>query len=108
MKKPLITLSMALAALFASNAFAQTPGPGQDRAVDSKKATAAEKEAAKKARKAEGSAAAKADQPGEDKPGTAAARTKLSPTEKAEASAKRKQAGAAESKSPKDKSGPAS
>ena len=108
MKKPLITLSMAIVALFASNAFAQTPGPGQDRAAESKKATAAEKEAAKKTRKAEGSAAAKADQPGDDKPGTTGARTKMSASEKAEAAAKRKQAGAAESKSPKEKSGPTS
>lgn len=109
MKKQLLTLSIALASLFATSAFAQKDVAGEARAVPAAKATPAEKAAAKDARKAEGAVAAKTSQPGE-KP-TNAASKKVAKADKEAAKAKRKAAGAAAAKSKKDATaagGPAS
>lgn len=109
MKKPLLTLSIALASFFAAGAFAQKDVPGEGRAAPAAKATPAEKAAAKDARKAEGAVAAKADQPGE-KPTNAASKT-VAKTDKEAAKTKRKAEGAAAAKSKKDATaagGPAS
>lgn len=106
MKKSLLTLTIAIASLFAGAAFAQKDVPGEGRAVPAAKVTPAEKEQAKAARKAAGAKVAKADQPGDDKPSTTSTRTNLSDAEKAQAKAKRKAAGVEAEKAPKDKSGP--
>ncbi len=109
MKKSLLTLTVALASMFAASAFAQKDVPGEGRAAPAAKATPAEKADAKAKRKVEGAAAAKADQPGE-KP-TNAASKKVAQSEKAAAKAKRKAEGAAATKSKKDATaagGPAS
>jgi hypothetical protein len=70
MNKLVLTLSLALAQMLAVSAFAQTKGeadPAQSKAIPSAPATAAEKAAAKKARKAEGATAAKEEKKaGED------------------------------------------
>lgn len=100
MKKSLLTLSIALASLFAASAFAQKDVPGEARAAPAAKATPAEKAAAKAARKAEGAAAAKADQPGEKQVNVET--KKVSKTDKQAAKAQRKAAGAAAAKSKKD------
>lgn len=105
MKKTVLTLSLALASLLAVNAYAQTTGPGQDKAAPSAPATAAEKAAAKKARLEEGKGVAKTAEGVTDKPSTTATK-KVARSEKDAAKAKRKAEGAAASKAPKDKSGP--
>lgn len=105
MKKPLITLGLAIAALLAGHAFAQ--GPGEDKTAPAAKATAAEKAAAKKARADEGKKVSKASAGVTDTPQTAAG-AKASKTEKSAAKAKRKAAGAEATKAPKDASGPSS
>jgi hypothetical protein len=101
MKKSLLTLSIALAALLGMPSFAQKAASGEDRAVPAGKTTLSEKAKAKAARRAEGAAAAKAYQPGDDRPATTAG-TKVSDSEKLSAKAKRKAAGIAAEKSPKD------
>ena len=106
MKKSLLTIAIAIASLFAGSAFAQKDVPGEARAVPAAKVTPAEKEQAKAERKATGAKVSKADQPGDDKPATTAARTKLSDAEKAQAKARRKATGVEAAKAPKDKSGP--
>lgn len=105
MKKTLITVSVALASLLAANAFAQTSGPGQDKAMPSAPATAAEKAAAKKARTDEGKKVSKASEGVTDQPSSTAS-GKVAKSEKAAAKAKRKAAGADATKAPKDKTGP--
>jgi hypothetical protein len=103
---PKLTLSIILATMFASGAFAQTSGPGQDKAVQSAPATAAEKAEAKAARKQEGSIAAKTAPRAEGDPsslGTARSTTKA---ERKAAKTKRKAAGAKAAKEPKETSGP--
>lgn len=94
MKKIALSLSIVLASLLASSAFAQSKGeadPAQSKAMPTKPATAEEKAAAKKARKAEGTAVAKSAKAGDDKPETTAT-AKVSKEEKAAAKAKRKAA----------------
>lgn len=59
MKKSLLTLSVAIAAMLAANAFAQADKAGETKAAPSAPATAAEKAEAKQARKAEGKTVAK-------------------------------------------------
>jgi NADH-quinone oxidoreductase subunit C/WASH complex subunit FAM21 len=103
MKKSLLTLSIALAGLLGMPAHAQKAASGEDRAVPAEKTSLSEKAKAKAARRAEGAAAAKADQPGDDRPGTTAS-TKVSNTERLAAKAKRKAAGTEAEKSPKDPS----
>jgi hypothetical protein len=100
MKKSL--LIAAIAALFAAQAFAQTSAPGEDKSAVSKPATKTEKAAAKNTRKAEGNKAAKASQPGDDKPATAATAPKATKSEKQTAKAKRKSDGSDATKMPKD------
>ena len=63
MNRIIIAAGLALAQLFAVNAMAQSKGeadPEQSKAIPCKPATAAEKAAAKAARKSEGTTAAKA------------------------------------------------
>lgn len=103
MKK--LSIALAIAALFAANAFAQADKPGEDKALTAKPATAAEKAAAKSARKAEGAATAKSAK-ADDTPanmGKAKGHTK---SERKSAAAKRKAEGAKATKEPKDVSGP--
>jgi hypothetical protein len=101
MKQLLLTLAATI--LLAGSAFAQTPGPGGDKAVTSTPATATEKATAKASRKAEGAAIAKTAQPGDDRPATAAKVTAKS--ERKLAAAKRKVEGAKVSKQPKEVTG---
>lgn len=100
MKKSLLVA--AVAALFAAQAFAQASAPGEDKSAVSKPATKTEKAAAKQSRKAEGAAAAKTEQPGDDKPATAATAPKASKADKQAAKAKRKSEGSDAAKSKKD------
>jgi hypothetical protein len=100
MKKSL--LIAAIAALFAAQAFAQTSAPGEDKSAVSKPATKTEKAAAKDTRKGEGSKAAKASQPGDDKPATTATAGKASKSDKDAAKAKRKSEGSDAAKGKKD------
>lgn len=102
MKRLLLTLAATI--LLAGSAFAQTPGPGGDKAVTSPAATATEKAAAKSARKAEGAAVAKSAQPGDDRPASAS-KTKVAKSERKLAHAKRKVEGAKVSKQPKEATG---
>jgi len=99
MKKTLLTISLLLASMLAVNAYAQTAAPGQDRAVPAASATKEEKAAAKDARKAEGSKAAKSGAES-DKPSTTASK-KTTKAEKDAAKAKRKTEGAEAAKAPK-------
>jgi len=103
MKK--VSLAIALAALLGASAFAQTSGPGQDKSSASKPATAAEKAAAKSARKTIGAAAAKEDTHADADP-AAAGGARLPKAERKAASVKRKAAGAKAIKEPKDATGP--
>jgi hypothetical protein len=66
MKTLVLSLSLALAQMFAVSAFAQTKGeadPAQSRAIPAAPATASEKAAAKATRKAEGTMAVKEEAP---------------------------------------------
>jgi hypothetical protein len=98
MKRIIIPVSLALAQLFAVNAFAQAKGEADAadaKAIPTKPATATEKAAAKQTRKAEGKAASKSDvaagQPDEAKSmGTAKVATK----EQRKAAAKARKASA--------------
>jgi len=99
-------LAVAVSALVALPAFAQTPGPGQDRAETSNPATAAEKAKAKAARKAEGRDASRTAVLADDEPGNTATGERTTKAERKEAAAKRKAEGAKAVKSPKDTSGP--
>lgn len=101
MKKAVLTLSIALASLFAANAYAQKDVPGEARAAPSAKATQAEKDAAKQARKAEGSATAKTASMADDQPSSAGKAKVASKTDKEQAKAKRKTEGAEAAKGPK-------
>lgn len=101
MKK--LSIALAIAALFAANAFAQADKPGEDKAPVAKPATAAEKSAAKQSRKAEGSATAKTVK-GDDSPNSLGTAKVHSKDEKKQASAKRKSEGAKATKEPKDSS----
>jgi hypothetical protein len=105
MKKTLLTLSIALASLFATQAFAQKDVAGEARAVPAAKTTPAEKADAKVARKTIGTAAVKSSTAGDDKPATTAT-AKRTKGETLAARAKRKSAGAEATKAAKDKSGP--
>jgi hypothetical protein len=96
-----LSLALALAALFAGSAFAQTAGPGQDRSVTSAPATATQKAAAKSDRKAEGKAAVKNEAP-DASPGGAGVAKSATPAERKTAAAKRKAEGAKATKAPKD------
>jgi hypothetical protein len=101
MKRLLLTLAATI--LLAGSAFAQTPGPGGDKAMTSAPATATEKAAAQATRKAEGAAIAKAAQPGDDRPATAA--KVATKSERKLAAAKRKVEGAKVSREPKEVTG---
>jgi hypothetical protein len=101
MKKLLLTLAATI--LLAGSAFAQTPGPGGDKAAPSAAATPTEKATAKAARKTQGAAVAKSAQPGDDRPATAA--KVASKSERKLANAKRKVEGAKVSKQPKEVTG---
>jgi hypothetical protein len=102
MNKTLVTLSIALASLFATSAFAQKDAPGETKAAPAAAATKSEKAAAKQARKAEGAVAAKTEATGDAQP-TSMGKTKVvSKEEKALAKAKRKTEGAAAAKGPKE------
>jgi hypothetical protein len=105
MKSSLLTIATAICALFAANAFAQKDVPGEARGASTYKASPAEKAEAKAERRAEGAAAVKAHQAGDDRPSTTAS-VKVSKSEKALAKAKRKSAGIEANKAPKDQSGP--
>lgn len=100
MKKSL--LIAAIAALFAAQTFAQTSAPGEDKSAVSKPASKTEKAAAKQTHKSEGAKAAKAAQPGDDRPASAGTAGKASKSEKQAAKSKRKAEGADAAKSPKD------
>ena len=94
MKKIALTLSVALASLLATTAFAQSKGeadPAQSKAIPAKAATADEKAEAKIKRKAEGSAAAKSGAESE-KPASAGTAKVASKEEKKQAAIKRKAA----------------
>jgi hypothetical protein len=101
--KPLI-LAVAVAALFAANVQAQSPG--DDRASVSKPATATEKAEAKQARKAEGRAVAKARKTGDSDPSSLGTAKMHSKGERKEAAARRKAAAAKLVREPRDMSQP--
>lgn len=102
MKKTVLTLSIALASLFAANAFAQKDVPGEGKAVLSTPAAPAEKAAAKKARKSEGAVVAKTHATGDAQPAAMGKARVASTSEKAAAKTKRKAEGAAAARGPKE------
>lgn len=106
MKKTLLTLSIALASLFATSAFAQKDAAGEARAAPSTPATQAEKDAAKSARKTIGAEAAKKGPDASDQPGSMGKTKVVSKSDQALAKAKRKAEGTDATKAPKDQSGP--
>lgn len=109
MKK--IALAIALAGAFAAVAtpsFAQSPGPGEDRAVSSKPATKAEKADAKKARKAEGAVTAKSGPKADADPSSMGKAKSTTKDQKTAAKKARKAEGAKATKEPKDMTGPSS
>lgn len=95
MKKSILTLSVALASLLATNSFAQSKGetdPEQSRAAPAKRVSKEEKAAARKERIATGKEAAKAASPADDLPPAGPARAKAATKEERKsAAATRKQ-----------------
>ena len=104
MKKTLLSLTVALASMFALSAYAQSDKPGESRAAPSAPATKEEKASAKAARKEEGAKAAKTDTHS-DTPNSTASK-KVSKSEKDAAKAKRKTEGAATAKEQKSDATP--
>lgn len=103
MKK--LNLVIAMAALLAANAFAQTSGPGEDKAAHAKPATASEKAEAKSTRKAEGAKVAKSTKT-DAEPGNATTAKHTTKTERKDASKARKTEGTKAAKAPKEAAGP--
>ena len=95
MKRSILTLSVALASLLATNAFAQSKGeiePEQSRAAPSNRVSKEEKAAARQDRIATGKEAAKAASPADDLPPARPAKVKATTKEeRATAAAARKQ-----------------
>lgn len=92
MNRIILAVSLAIAQVFAVSAMAQTKGeadPAQSKAIPSKPATAEEKAAAKSARKAEGSVAAKSFTGGEKPEGAGKAKV-ATKEQRAEAAKARK------------------
>lgn len=91
MKKTLTTIGLVMASLLAGAAYAQTKGEAEppERQQAAKKATPAEKDAAKAQRKAQGAAEAKAPK-ADDSRQTTASNTLPSKEERKDAAAKRK------------------
>jgi hypothetical protein len=107
MNKTLLSLSLVLAQALAVSAFAQSKGevdPANAKATPSAKVTPAERAEAKKARKAEGTAAAKSDTP-DVTPEAKGVRKSATKEERAEARKKRRAATAAAVKKGEIKSG---
>lgn len=94
MKKLIVPLTLALAQVFAVNAFAQSKGeadPAQSKAQTLPKASPEEKAAAKSARKAEGRAIAKSKKTeADDMPSSAGVAKQTTKEERRAAKAKRK------------------
>jgi hypothetical protein len=108
MKKTVLILGAAITSLLTATAFAQSKGeadPAGAKALPAKAATAEEKAAAKAARRAEGTEAAKKAMPGDDRPASAGTAKVASKEERKAARAKRKAATAAAVKKGETSSG---
>jgi len=105
MKKPILTLCMVALGLLAPAAFAQSTAADQTNASPTKSATKAEKDAARKARQAEGKNVAKGSQAGDDKPESAGKVTGTTRADRKKTNAARRAKNASVAKEPKvDKS----
>lgn len=92
MKKLTLTLCALAVAAFGASSFAQQHGPGQDMAVPSKPATAAEKDAARQQRRATSKEMVKKDE-GRVERNTTSASKKHSVDDRSAARAKRQATG---------------